>query len=158
MLLLCCLNCSALCFASVCGFCCSWDISWKRELWEYTVLSNTSAQEVVGAAGWEGHPPALTVLPPQWNETWWLMAMEPHKKPQKTHHNPQNILWTQLWQGRCSDSSTLDTPAALYDPNCNSGFILSQVQDPGWSHTDLASVPGLWSVYTVAAGAAFPRP
>lgn len=55
MLLLCCLNCSALCFASVCGFCCSWDIFWKRELWEYTALNNASARAVAQASSGPQH-------------------------------------------------------------------------------------------------------
>lgn len=158
MLLLCCLNCSALCFASVCGFCCSWDISWKRELWEYTALSNTSAQEVAGASS----SPRRASSSMKWN----VLAngngttKKATTTPQK--HTVNKVMAREAFRFLNTGHSCCITrvPHAPCCSALNNGFILSeaQVEDPGWSHVHLVSAPGLRSVYKVAAGAAFPRP
>lgn len=167
MLLLCCLNCSALCFASVCGFCCSWDISWKRELWEYMALNNASAREVARTWGRERHPLALSTFPLQWNEVGWLMAMVPQHvpPPNPTKHTVNKnmareilrflLLTGEQWWLCCAATA----PTAQHLSSSNNGFIFSEAQeeDLGWSHAHLLGVPGLWSIYQVDAGAAFLR-
>lgn len=157
MLLLCCLNCSALCFASVCGFCCSWDISWKRELWEYTALSNTSAREVARARG-ASSSPQFTSSSLEWNV---LANGSGTTKKKKSHHNPpenkimNKIMAREMFRFLNTGHSCCVAmiPTALRRSALKNGFILSeaQVEDPGWSHAHLASVPGLCSLYKVAA-------
>lgn len=171
MLLLCCLNCSALCFASVCGFCCSWDISWKRELWEYMALNNASAREVARAAGDERARGASSGPQRVSSSVRWSGLAKGNgtttrpPPPNPTKHTVNNnmareilrflLLAGEQWQLCCAATA----PTAQHLSSSNNGFIFSEAQeeDLGWSHAHLLGVPGLWSIYQVDAGAAFLR-